>query len=74
MTLALTIRSHEYLRGLGTSACAKAHCVALSLLRKSLMNAEGQFRIELIAASMCLSLAEVIEPRKTIGEVFTDEY
>jgi hypothetical protein len=60
-TLGLSIMCKDtILQGPATLACVREYCLALGLLRNGLLNADGFFGSELVAASMCLSLAEVI--------------
>jgi hypothetical protein len=59
ITLGLSIRCKDTLQGPPALACAREYCLALSLLRNGLLRADGSLGAELVAASMCLSLAEV---------------
>jgi hypothetical protein len=71
ITLGLSIMCKDTRYSPPTSSCARAHCLALSLLRNSLTKAEGIFDAEQVAASMCLGLAEVRNfPRRKAGVVW----
>ncbi len=76
ITLGLSISCNDTLRRGPTSTLARTHCLALSLLRKSLLRADGPFQTDLVAASMCLSLAEVRSGPQTtanVNELVADE-
>lgn len=60
-TLALSIQSKEAELEPPSSACMEAHCKTLELLRQSLAPGAQKPGPEVIAASMCLTLAEVRE-------------
>ncbi|KAH8649276.1 hypothetical protein BX600DRAFT_474857 [Xylariales sp. PMI_506] len=65
--LGLSIRCKDIQGGQHSVACAKAQCSALTLLRVALMSEDRPMISVLIAASMCLSLAEFILPTSDTG-------
>lgn len=68
-TLALSIKSTESIYVPPSISFTKTHCLALNSLRKSLVFRDGQFGEELVAACMCLTMAEVI----LVGLMVRDE-
>jgi hypothetical protein len=60
-TLALSIRCKDSLYVSPSVSFAKAHSLALNHLRNCLRSRDGPFGEELVATSMCLTMAEVRE-------------